>query len=39
MKDRLLNQGIIRLMYKIIQVINGLSLSFTNHALLINSKL
>jgi hypothetical protein len=39
MKDRLLNQGIIRLMYKIIQVINGLSLSFTNLPLLINSKL
>jgi hypothetical protein len=39
MKDRLLNQGIIMLMYKIIQVINGLSLSFTSHALLLNSKL
>jgi hypothetical protein len=39
MKDRLLNQEIIMLMYKIIQVINGLSLSFTSHALLLNSKL
>jgi hypothetical protein len=39
MKDRLLNQGIIMLMYKLIQVINGLSLSFTSHALLLNSKL
>jgi hypothetical protein len=26
-------------MYKIIQVINGLSLSFISHALLLNSKL
>ena len=39
MKDHLLTQGIIMLMYKIIQVINGLSLSFTSHALLLNSKL
>jgi len=39
MKDRLLKQVIIQLMDKIIYVINGLFLSFTSHALLLNSKL